>query len=77
MNAESGYRQLFAKTDFKIKRKNIIILFQITSHYSLSIKLRQSIIDDINFLVYRTSFHFLDKDPHKKVHFVLTTITMS
>ena len=47
---------------------------QTPSHF---LKSRQRIIDDINFLVYRTSLHFLDIDSHKKLDFVLIPISMS
>ena len=34
-------------------------------------KTRQRNINDINFLVYRTSFYFLDRNPHKKGRFCI------
>ena len=77
-NAKSDFQTAFAKIYSNVTTKvSKIISLQTPSYFPLSMKSRQRIIDDINFLVYRTSLHFADIDSHKKLDFVLIPISMS
>ena len=71
---QTAFAKIYSKVTTKVSK---IISLQTPSHFPLSIKSRQRIIDDINFLVYRTSLHFCRHRFKQKVDFVLIPISMS